>query len=266
MPVRLIASDLDGTLFGSDHQPGPRAVTAINAAREAGIHVTAATGRSWFRGAAMATATGARLHHFIGSNGGHRVDLATDRLEERLTFSEDDVRELRNLLTTEFGPVGFGYELADGLVWDERFSEISPINLEGRPRIANAPEPGALREIGKMFVIHPDLERVDLVNAVDPHVPTGTNVTTSGAVFVELTPPGADKGSALERLANGLGIDRSEVVAFGDNQNDLTMLRWAGRGVAMDNAIDLVKDAADEVTLTNDDDGVAVVIERILGL
>lgn len=264
MGIRLIASDLDGTLFDSDHRPAPRTVRAVNAARDAGVHVVAATGRSWFRGAALATSTGARLHHFIGSNGGHRVDLSTGGMDERLCFSQATVRSLVASVTSELGPVGFGFELADGLVWDEHFVELSPISIDGNPRTVTAPPVDELAEVGKMFVFHPSVERVDLVDLVEPLVEEGTNVTTSGAVFVELTPPGADKGAAVARLADQLGIDRTEVLAFGDNQNDLSMLSWAGRGVAMGNALEMVKDAADEITGTNDDHGVAAVIEAML--
>lgn len=264
MTVRLIASDLDGTLFGPSHRPAPRTVEAVNAARDAGIHVVAATGRSWFRGAALATSTGARLHHFIGSNGGHRVDLATGRLEEQLCFAPDDVVSIVETLRSGLGDVGFGFELEDRLVWDDLFVGLSPVSIDGNTRAVTAPPVRELSSVGKIFVIHPHVEQVDLVVLIDPYVPAEINVTTSGAPFVELTPAGADKGAAVARLAEHLGIDRSEVVAFGDNQNDLSMLRWAGRGIAMGNAIDLVKDAADETTETNLNHGVATVIEAIL--
>ena len=264
MAIRLIASDLDGTLFGPDHVPTPRTVAAMNCARDSGIHLVAVTGRSWFRGAALATSTGARLHHFIGSNGGHRVDLATGLLDERLCFDDATVSSMVRSLSAAVGPVGFGYELADGLVWDSRFVELSPISIQGTPRPVTAPPVDRLAEVGKIFVIHPLVERVDLVALVEPLVPTEINVTTSGAVFVELTPEGADKGAAVARLATELGIDRSEVVAFGDNQNDLSLLRWAGRGIAMGNALDLVKAAADETTASNTEHGVARVVEAIV--
>jgi Cof subfamily protein (haloacid dehalogenase superfamily) len=262
--VRLIASDLDGTLFSSAHRATPRTVAAVNAARDAGIHVVAVTGRSWFRGAALATSTGARLHHFIGSNGGHRIDLATGTLDERLCFSSTVVQSVVTSISTLLGPVGFGFELDEGLVWDERFVELSPMSIEGTRRQVTAPPHHRLTEVGKIFVIHPAVERVELVDLIEPLVPAEINVTTSGAVFAELTPVGADKGAALARLAGELGIDRSESVAFGDNQNDLSMLAWAGRGIAMANALPTVKAAADETTASNDDHGVAEVIEAIL--
>lgn len=262
----MIATDLDGTLFGPDHRPAPRTVAAVNAAVEAGIHVCAATGRSWFTGLDLSMSTGARLHHFIGSNGGHRVHAPTRGIEERLVFTADIVREVLTRVAAGLGPVGFGFELADDMAWDEGFVTLSPVSLDGvRRRPTGAPR-HRFDEIGKMFVAHPDLSTIELVEAVVPFVPEGVNVTTSGVSFVELTPAGADKGAAVGRLAARLGIDASEVLAFGDNQNDLTLLTWAGRGVAMGNALEMVKAVADETTSANTEHGVAAVIEDLLGL
>jgi len=262
--IRLIASDLDGTLFGSDHQPAPQTVAAVNAAVDAGIHFVAATGRSWFRGVDLATGTGARIHKFIGSNGGHRMDVDTRKLEERLTFDPDVVRAVLSRVSDGLGDVGFGFELSDGMTWDEQFVDITPVSLDGDRR-PSAPTPTArFDEVGKMFVAHRSVGGVDLVDLVDPLTPSLVNVTTSGVPFVELTPPGADKGAAVARYAAELGISREQILAFGDNQNDLSLLTWAGHGVAMGNALEMVKSAADEVTGTNLEFGVAQVIDRIL--
>ncbi|MEZ5165378.1 MAG: HAD hydrolase family protein [Acidimicrobiales bacterium] len=119
----MIASDLDGTLFGADHVPERRTVAAVNAARDAGIHLVAVTGRSWFTGAPLATSTGARLHHFLGSNGGHRLDLATGELEERLCFGRPSSLFV-DTVHDALGPLGLGYETADGMIWDERFVDL----------------------------------------------------------------------------------------------------------------------------------------------
>ncbi len=270
MSVRLIASDLDGTLFGPDHRPGPRTVAAINAAADAGIIVAAVTGRSHFGGAPLAVSTGARLDWFIGSNGGHRLNYATREIEERLVFGDDDVRDLCAGVEASLGVVGFGWEVHDGFVWSQSFIDLHPSFIGNYPA-GNGSSARVARQIGdpldsvgKIFVAHPDVVTTGLVEMVSGLVPPGVNVTTSGASFVELTPSGADKGSALARLCDRIGIAAAEVVAFGDNQNDLTMLAWAGRGIAMANAIDLVKDQADEVTASNSDHGVAAVVESIL--
>lgn len=84
--------------------------------------------------------------------------------------------------------------------------------------------------------------------------------------YFEINAPGADKGAGIARAGERLGFRLDEVIAFGDNGNDLTMLRGAGLGVAMGNAIDAAKDAADLVTATNNDDGIALVLEEHLGL
>ena len=265
MDPRLIATDLDGTLFGSDHRPAPPTVDAVNAAADAGITVVAATGRSWFRGLDLATATGARLDRFIGSNGGHRMSVATRALEERLVFDTDVVRAVLSGVGDGLGDVGFGFELSDGMTWTERFVALTPRSLDGDRRPSSPTPDGRFGEVGKMFVAHPEVAGVDLVRLVEPLVPDEVNVTTSGVSFVELTPPGADKGAAVARFAATVGIEPEHVLAFGDNQNDLTLLEWAGHGVAMGNALDMVKDVADEVTTTNVDFGVARVINRILG-
>jgi hydroxymethylpyrimidine pyrophosphatase-like HAD family hydrolase len=82
--------------------------------------------------------------------------------------------------------------------------------------------------------------------------------------FLELSHPSVHKASAVERLLERSGVAAAEVAAFGDMPNDLELIRWARLGVAVANADPSLKEAADEVTASNDDDGVAVVIERIL--
>ncbi|MEY8355539.1 HAD-IIB family hydrolase [Lachnospiraceae bacterium 54-53] len=77
-------------------------------------------------------------------------------------------------------------------------------------------------------------------------------------VYFEFTARGIDKAKALEAVLNPMGYRRDEVIAFGDGQNDITMIQYAGVGVAMDNAVEELKEAADEITLSNEDDGIAV--------
>ena len=85
-------------------------------------------------------------------------------------------------------------------------------------------------------------------------------------VIKEVSAGGIHKGSGVAALCAALGIEQDEVIAFGDELNDVEMIAWAGHGVAMGNAADVAKDAADEIALTNDEDGVAVVLQRLLGL
>lgn len=263
MTIRLIASDLDGTLFGPDHLVAPRTVRSVNAVIDAGIIFVAVTGRSYFGGSERAVSTGARLQWFIGSNGGHRLNYASGELEERLVFDPSQLGELQRVLPDVIGDIGFGREHEAGFSWDDRFLELFPISVDGdKRRVATAPN--GVDDVGKLFIAHPEVSTLDLVHLVRPHVPDEWAVTTSGVSFVEVTPPGADKAKGLARLCELLGVAADEVIAFGDNQNDLTMIEWAGRGIAMANALDEVKAVADEITATNAEHGVAAVLESLL--
>jgi hydroxymethylpyrimidine pyrophosphatase-like HAD family hydrolase len=90
-------------------------------------------------------------------------------------------------------------------------------------------------------------------------------VTVSGHDVVEIMAPGVSKAAGVARLADALGADLSAVVAFGDMPNDVPLLEQAGLGVAVENAHRQVRAAADEVTASNDEDGVALVLERLTG-
>ena len=262
MTIRLVASDLDGTLLGRDHVVADRTVEAVNALVSAGVVVAAVTGRSWFTGLDVATSSGARLDYFVGANGGHRINLETDEMEERLVFDADEAAATVDLLQDRFPDIGLVTEHAAGQWHNPQLFEQLPTSLSGRPR-ENSAEFRA-DDIGKILMLRPDVSAFDLVGQAQALVPASMNVTSSGFTFAEITPTGADKGSALARLCTQLGIARSEVIAFGDNHNDLSMLEWAGRGVAMGNAEAEVKAIADEITTPNDDHGVARVLETLL--
>lgn len=262
--IRLIATDLDGTFFGANHLAEPRTVAAANAAVDAGLIVVAATGRSWFGGIERATMTGARPDWFIGSNGGHRHNLKTGVQEELISFDPTALTEMIAALSVSLDGVGFGYELADGFHYDDRFLEIHGTTVDGFERKSDHPARDDMGPVGKLFLSDANNDVAALVEQAQPLLPPGMNLTESGIAFAEMTPPGANKGAALARLCAELGIDRTEVVAFGDNHNDLTMLEWAGRGIAMANAVDAAKELADEVTASNVDFGVAQVIESLL--
>jgi len=100
--------------------------------------------------------------------------------------------------------------------------------------------------------------------AVEPHMPEGVSVSTSGAQFVEVTAIDATKAEALRQLCDQLGVDRAHTIAFGDHANDLAMLRWAGTGFAMANAAEHVLAEADAVAPHHAEHGVAQVIEALL--
>ena len=88
------------------------------------------------------------------------------------------------------------------------------------------------------------------------------SVYRSAPYFIEVVPQGIDKAASIEKLINYLGIDQKDTIACGDGYNDLSMIKYAGVGVAMSNAVDVIKENADYITLSNNDDGIAKVIEK----
>jgi hypothetical protein len=105
----------------------------------------------------------------------------------------------------------------------------------------------------------------DVPNLIGGRTSTELLVSHMGADAVEIGPADADKCTGLRWLCEHLGVEAANVIAIGDEWNDLTMLEWAGRGVAMGNAADRVKAVADEVIGTHTDDGVATYLESLLG-
>ena len=108
------------------------------------------------------------------------------------------------------------------------------------------------------------MSSADLYKVIAPHIPEAhAHVTYSMPEgLIEVSAPGVTKRAGLEELASMVGATADNVVCFGDMPNDIEMLEWAGLGVAMGNAVPAVQDVADEITATNDDDGVARVLER----
>lgn len=264
MAVRLVASDLDGTLFGPDHQLSDRTCAAIAAAADRGIRFVAATGRS-HRTALPRLGPAPAIETICASNGAATWDVPGERFTVTRCIADETLVDVVDILRTSFPTMAFGWESADGFGWDPRWLE----RRDHSPRLA-APdwEPGPLdpdrhRRLFKVMAWDGDLKQAELAAVVAEQMPPDVVCTTSGADFVEITGDGVDKASALQAWCGLEGIDADQVVTFGDQHNDLTMLRWAGRGIAMGNAHDDVKAVADEVIGTNADDAVAAVLDTL---
>lgn len=260
--VRMIASDLDGTLLGADGQLSDRTVGALRAARDAGIVVVAATGRA-------PTSSMPRLaphdvvDHLVASNGSLIHDVATDTTTHRFPIDARHLAQLFAALDAAIDGLAYCWEHDDGYGWDPDFADIAAEHedLQGHGPQAR-PNGDAL--VTKLMVRHDTLVRGELRDALLPHLPVPLNIGSSGVEFVEVTAVDVHKASALDHLAGTYGIEPTDVVAFGDNLNDIEMLTWAGRGIAVDNAQPAVRDVADHVIGHHADDAVAEFVERML--
>ncbi|GAA4906297.1 HAD family hydrolase [Tessaracoccus lubricantis] len=267
--ARLLATDVDGTLITTSHQISERTRAAFRAAKDAGIEVMAISGRQPYSIAAIVDGT-ALDGDAIGSNGAVAMNLDSRRVLFEETMELASQREIADRMLELFPGIkvvsvrsaGNSYMAEEGytgLQGPGALETLWPVRHWFGPRHEVLAEPSL-----KLVLRDDDVAPDDLLAAARELAVPGCHATTSGAPFLEVGRDGVTKASALARYCEARGIDRSDVVVFGDNINDLEMLRWAGLGVAMANGEPEARAAADHVTLSNDDDGVAVVIEEIL--
>jgi Cof subfamily protein (haloacid dehalogenase superfamily) len=264
---KLIATDLDGTLVRSDDTVSEFTHQVLDRVRAAGIPIVGATGRG--PRLAELTRNDIRAADYLVMAGGGRVIDQTDPAgpvvlrDERL--SGVMLAKLLTELEAKVGPLTVMVEAQDGPdapLWGD-FDPAWPYpdRFEARARAECLDG-----DVIKAFARTADHD-VDALLATAREVvpPEMASVTQAGLGFVEICPPGVDKATGLAVVADLLGVDPAEVLVFGDMPNDIPMFEWAGWGrVAVSNAHPTVRRLADEVTLRNDDDGVAVYLDRLL--
>jgi Cof subfamily protein (haloacid dehalogenase superfamily) len=258
-PVRLIASDLDGTLLAANGQLSARTLASIEAAANAGIVFAAATGRSHISAVPRLTPATPFMRWAICSNGASLYDLHEQRVVARHVIADHHLAELHELWDSS-GDFALGWEDVDGFGADETYQGRFPHGLADVVPCDRPPATGVL----KILVSHGTLTGMALLDHVRSAMPAELEVSTSGAPFVEITGAGVNKAHGVSALAAQLGISAEATMVFGDNNNDLPMFAWAGRAVAMGNATDEVRLLASAVTTHHDDDGVARAVEALL--
>ena len=258
--LRLVASDLDGTLLRSDGGVSDATRAAFAAARAAGLEVVLASARPphWLSEIAADVGTGDIA---ICCNGAVVHDLRARRTLHHFALPARVAERVVRALRAAAPGVAFACER-------RRPRSVSPpTTRSGRPRTcARAPtrssssrSPSRSSSSSTRASCRTSLQALALEACGDD-----ATVTISGERLVEISAAGVTKGFALRRVCDDLGVAADEVVAFGDMPNDAEMLAWAGRGVAVANAHPDALAAADEVTASNDLDGVAVALERLL--
>jgi HAD superfamily hydrolase (TIGR01484 family) len=248
MAVDLLATDLDGTLLRGDGQISDRTRAALALARRSGLRVVAVTGRPAAQ--ARALTAGAGLDPLaVCANGAEICDLARGRSLRRDYLPPAAARDLISALRATVPAAAVAWE-------DHRGRSGGP--ARGRALAAVPPRP-----VAKLLIRRHGFPAADLAAAVTAAAPAGLTVTWSTGETVEVLGPGVTKGTALARLARGLSISLDRVLAIGDGHNDLPMLSIAGRAAAVANASASVLAAASLVTASNDEDGVAQLLEQL---
>lgn len=262
LPYKLIATDLDGTLLRSDETVSERTRQALAAATAAGAAHIVVTGRAvpWtrhildaldYRGLAVC-GQGGQVYHA----GEHRLltSVTLDRQLAGLALSK---------IEAEVGPLYLAAS-RDGLEGEVLVGPGYRVQEGPLPNVL-MDDPGELwaAPINKVYIQHPALDDDALAQVARQVAGDLVGVTVAGEGIVELLPLGLSKATGLSLAARRLGRTAKETLAFGDMPNDIPMFAWAARGVAMANAHDELKAVADEFTASNEDDGVAVVLERL---
>ncbi|MFK4146171.1 HAD family hydrolase [Streptomyces sp. NPDC004065] len=263
LPYKLIATDLDGTLLRSDESVSGRTRDALAAATAAGAAHLVVTGRAvpWTRH--ILDDLGYRGLAVCGQ-GAQVYDAGAHRLLTSVTLDRQLAGVALAKIEAETGPlylaasrdgldgevlVGPGYEVG-GALPATPFTDASDL--------WSAP-------LNKLYIQHPTLTDDELAEVASGAAGGFVSVTMAGEGVVELLPLGLSKATGLSLAARRLGLGPRDTLAFGDMPNDIPMFAWASRGVAMANAHRELKAVADEVTASNEEDGIAVVLERLLG-
>lgn len=259
--AKLLASDIDGTLLRSDGTVSQRTRAALRAALADGRHVVLATGRPLIYVRALATELGIDAP-VVCANGAVLYDVTADEVLVEHGLPADVYEHVVERLRGAFDGLAFGVETARTFSCEPGFAELAvwpippgSVATNGTPLWEGAPS--------KILVRHPTMSLGEALAEVEAAVGDVATVTHSTPELLEIAALGVDKGAGLAKLAGDLGCGAADVVAFGDMPNDVAMLEWAGRGVAVANAHWTAIEAADEMTASNDDDGVAQVVEAL---
>jgi Cof subfamily protein (haloacid dehalogenase superfamily) len=259
--TRLVATDLDGTLVRSDATISARTRDALAAAEAAGLVVVLVTGRPprWMPEVAAAIGhTGLA----ICANGALLYDLHTAEVVGSRLLTADTLRAVIDALRREIPDLRFAVEYGMAFAHEPGYLHEWDIGAQTRVLAADRISDDAA---AKLLARHPTLQPDDLQQKAMDVLGERVTVTHSSTFgLLEISAAGVTKASALAEVAARSGIEPADVIAFGDMPNDVPMLTWAGRAVAVANAHPKVLAVADEVTGTNDDDGVAQVLEKLL--
>ncbi|GAB2575393.1 HAD family hydrolase [Streptomyces capparidis] len=264
---RLIATDLDGTLLRSDKTVSPRTVAALAAAEDAGIEVFFVTGRP-ARWMGLVSRYTARHGIAICANGAAVHDLRRDRLVDVHPLAPGDALAVVRALHAEIPDAAFAVERTEGFGYEPGYPVQETWATPDSP-VAPVEELLAIGSRGpvlKLLARHPSMDPDGFLAVARRAAGKHAEFTRSAPVaLLEISARGVSKATTLARCCAGLGIEPSQVVAFGDMPNDLEMLAWAGTSYAVANAHPEVLAATTHRTAANDDDGVARVIESLLG-
>lgn len=275
--IKLVALDLDGTLFDNSSRISKRNLTAIRSITDKGIHVVISTGRP-FEGIPFDQIKGTGINYAITANGSGIYEISTGKCLYENAMDEELVTPILNFLLTRDIHMdafigGKGYTPVQCVETAQKLTVPSSIKnyiITTRTRLDNILQfihenQLKVQKMTLNFYPAADGTLIDR-ETVRKFLVSNPSITTvcGGYNNLEFTRTDANKGVGLRKLAEILGVNPDATMAIGDTENDLAIIEAAGIGVAMGNATDAVKARADYVTTTNTKDGVAAAIEHFI--
>ena len=267
MSKKLLALDIDGTLTNTQKDITPATLEKIIEAQEKGHIVAIASGRPLpgIRKIADTIELDRFGGYVLAFNGGRLVDYSTGEVVYQAVLDNDVVRDIYDYcLKAGCGMVTYdGDRVITGTDIDGYMTFEASINHMEIMRIDNFREYIDFPLNKCLLTADPDkAEKIE--QELAEKFGDQLNIFRSEPYFVEIMPPNVHKATSLEKLLEVLDMDRKDLVACGDGYNDLTMIEYAGVGVAMANAQDIVKEDADYITLSNDEDGLVPVVDKFI--
>lgn len=275
--IKLVALDLDGTLFDNSSRISERNLAAIRSITDKGIHVVISTGRP-FEGIPFDQIKGTGINYAITANGSGIYEISTGKCLYENAMDEELVTPILNFLLTRDIHMdafisGKGYTPVQCVETAQKLTVPSSIKnyiITTRTRLDNILQfihenQLKVQKMTLNFYPAADGTLIDR-ETVRKFLVSNPSITTvcGGYNNLEFTRADANKGVGLRKLAEILGVNPDATMAIGDTENDLAIIEAAGIGVAMGNATDAVKARADYVTTTNTKDGVAAAIEHFI--
>lgn len=262
--IKLVAVDLDGTLLDNDRKISPRAKEAIQAVREMGIEVTLATGRMFFSARTYADELGLSLPLITYQGALVKVSGSGEVLYERHV---DSILAQKVITLAKDHGLNVNFYVDDYVLVEELTAYADTYARKFRAQFR---EVGDLRKCAhlsplKLLVI--DYNEDDLIlfeKKCRREFGNTLYITKSMPEYLEYLHPEATKAAGLDAVVKHMGINPQEVMAIGDSYNDLEMLEYAGFSVVMENAREEIKAKADYITRSNDDDGVAEALDKLM--
>lgn len=274
MNIKLIAIDLDGTLLSSDRKLSEENKKAIKKAKEKGIQIVLCTGRPL-----------RSMKHYLSEldllddgdlaityNGGLIQQTKTGEIIKQITFNRSESLDIYKLGQELKMPVNF-------IDLDYVYEPPYPINAHSSYVSTNSdiPKDQALKfvdvdmdklpdpfTINKIVMSRPTEELDQIIPKIPKSYHEKYNIYKSQPFILEFLPQYVDKGYSMRVIGELLGLEKAEIMGIGDQENDLSLVQNAGFGVAMGNAIDIVKQEAEFITKTNDENGVAYAINKFV--